>query len=223
MTWFCCFISRISKKCPWGRVHCTNSKATHCLASPSGVPNAPQHEDMCRTFQGLSDLDQKWGFLTLRKCLSCVAYKAACVFGYILYIRRRITYRHIYDVYINWCQCQCVSWHLGFAANVTPWQAPDSWNTPSARSFLGRRCHRLGFLAFFFPGHRNWIDDDYKVTPLKIKMEPQNRELEDDFPFQTGDFQASMLIFQGVIDLNWTIICDFGPYLVGDIVLNMFL
>ena len=27
-------------------------------------------------------------------------------------------------------------------------------------------------------------------TPLKINMEPKNEGLEDDFPFQTGDFQV---------------------------------
>ena len=27
-------------------------------------------------------------------------------------------------------------------------------------------------------------------TPLKINMEPKNGGLEDDFPFQTGDFQV---------------------------------
>ena len=27
-------------------------------------------------------------------------------------------------------------------------------------------------------------------TPLKINMEPKNAGLEDDFPFQTGDFQV---------------------------------
>ena len=29
-------------------------------------------------------------------------------------------------------------------------------------------------------------------------MEPKNGGLEDDFPFQTGDFSGSMFIFQGV-------------------------
>ena len=29
-----------------------------------------------------------------------------------------------------------------------------------------------------------------KDTPLKINMEPKNEGLEDDFPFQTGDFQV---------------------------------
>ena len=28
------------------------------------------------------------------------------------------------------------------------------------------------------------------VTPLKINMEPENEGLEDEFPFQTGDFQV---------------------------------
>ena len=27
-------------------------------------------------------------------------------------------------------------------------------------------------------------------TPLKINMEPKNEGFEDDFPFQTGDFQV---------------------------------
>ena len=30
-------------------------------------------------------------------------------------------------------------------------------------------------------------------------MEPENDGLEDDFPFQLGDFQGSMLFFRGVI------------------------
>ena len=28
------------------------------------------------------------------------------------------------------------------------------------------------------------------ITPLKINMEPKNGGLEDDFPFQLGDFQV---------------------------------
>ena len=28
------------------------------------------------------------------------------------------------------------------------------------------------------------------ITPLKIIMEPKNEGLEDDFPFQSGDFQV---------------------------------
>ena len=31
---------------------------------------------------------------------------------------------------------------------------------------------------------------DFLDTPLKINMEPQSEGLEDDFPFQTGDFQV---------------------------------
>ena len=27
-------------------------------------------------------------------------------------------------------------------------------------------------------------------TPLKMNMEPKNKGLEDDYPFQTGDFQV---------------------------------
>ena len=34
-------------------------------------------------------------------------------------------------------------------------------------------------------------------TPSKIKMEPKNKGLEDDFPFQTGDFQVSHITFLG--------------------------
>ena len=30
----------------------------------------------------------------------------------------------------------------------------------------------------------------YSYTPLKTNMEPKNEGLEDDFPFQTGDFQV---------------------------------
>ena len=39
----------------------------------------------------------------------------------------------------------------------------------------------------------------YLPTPWKIKREtPQNGGLEEDFPFQLGEFLASMLIFRGV-------------------------
>ena len=31
-------------------------------------------------------------------------------------------------------------------------------------------------------------DELYKATPWKINMEPENDGLEDDFPFQLGDF-----------------------------------
>ena len=34
-------------------------------------------------------------------------------------------------------------------------------------------------------------------TPLKINMEPKNGVLEDDFPFQTGDFQVPAVNFPG--------------------------
>ena len=34
-------------------------------------------------------------------------------------------------------------------------------------------------------------------TPLKINMETKNRGLEDDFPFQTGDFQVPAVNFPG--------------------------
>lgn len=37
-----------------------------------------------------------------------------------------------------------------------------------------------------------------KCTPLKFHMEPENGELEDDFPFQFGDFLGSMVNFRGV-------------------------
>jgi len=33
--------------------------------------------------------------------------------------------------------------------------------------------------------NENWLN-----TSLKINMEPKNGGLEDDFPFQTGDFQV---------------------------------
>ena len=35
-------------------------------------------------------------------------------------------------------------------------------------------------------------------TLPKTNMEPKNGGLEDDFPFQMGDFQVSMLVFGGV-------------------------
>ena len=35
------------------------------------------------------------------------------------------------------------------------------------------------------------------TTPLKINMEPKNGGLEDDFPFQTGDFQVPAINFPG--------------------------
>ena len=41
----------------------------------------------------------------------------------------------------------------------------------------------MGLGTQFFGG----LKDD---TPLKINMEPKNGVLEDDFPFQTGDFQV---------------------------------
>ena len=34
----------------------------------------------------------------------------------------------------------------------------------------------------------NWLI--FNGTPLKINMEPENEGLEEDFPFQTGDFQV---------------------------------
>ena len=38
------------------------------------------------------------------------------------------------------------------------------------------------------------------VTPCKIDMEPKNRGLEDDFPFQLGDFWVPAVNFQGCIE-----------------------
>lgn len=37
-----------------------------------------------------------------------------------------------------------------------------------------------------------------KCTPWKINIQPENGGLENEFPFQTGDFLGSMLIFEGV-------------------------
>ena len=36
--------------------------------------------------------------------------------------------------------------------------------------------------------HRSLVPVDMESTPLKINMEPKNAGLEDDFPFQIGDF-----------------------------------
>ena len=35
------------------------------------------------------------------------------------------------------------------------------------------------------------------TNPQKTNMEPQNRGLEDDFPFQKGDFQVNHVDFRG--------------------------
>ena len=35
-------------------------------------------------------------------------------------------------------------------------------------------------------------------TPWKINIEPENDDLEDDFPLQMGVLSGSMLIFRGV-------------------------
>ena len=43
------------------------------------------------------------------------------------------------------------------------------------------------------PWMRFWgvVFQDERSTPLKINMEPQNGGLENDFPFQLGDFLGS--------------------------------
>ena len=38
------------------------------------------------------------------------------------------------------------------------------------------------------PGGGEVVESIYKATPWKINMEPENDGLEDDFPFQLGDF-----------------------------------
>ena len=42
------------------------------------------------------------------------------------------------------------------------------------------------------------------ITPLKINMEPKNEGLEDDFPFQSGDFQ---------------VLCEFSRVYIVDVLL----
>ena len=37
-----------------------------------------------------------------------------------------------------------------------------------------------------------------EYTPENSHLEPKNGGLEDDFPFQSGEFLGSMLIFRGV-------------------------
>ena len=44
---------------------------------------------------------------------------------------------------------------------------------------------------------------EWKNTPPKINMEPENDGLEDDFSFSIGWFLGSMLIFRGVWVLRW--------------------
>ena len=38
-------------------------------------------------------------------------------------------------------------------------------------------------------------------TPPKSNMEPENEGLEDDCPFQTGDFRFQLFIFQGAFQV----------------------
>ena len=45
----------------------------------------------------------------------------------------------------------------------------------------------------------NLLDGD---TPLKINMKPKNEGLEDDVPFQTGDFQVPAVNFLGCTRLT---------------------
>ena len=73
----------------------TNSKATHCLASPSGVRNAPQHEDMCRTFQGASVIRISWDPLTVIQCVvMCHTPACMCV------MLRIIICTYTYNIYL---------------------------------------------------------------------------------------------------------------------------
>ena len=52
----------------------------------------------------------------------------------------------------------------------------------------------LGCDRMTFGGKKGY---QYHITPSKINMEPKNEGLEDDFPFQTGDFQVPCY-FSGV-------------------------
>ena len=38
------------------------------------------------------------------------------------------------------------------------------------------------------PLENQWFKEDSSFTPRKINMEPENDGLQDDFPFQLGDF-----------------------------------
>ena len=143
MTWFCCFISRISKEVSLGRG--TNSKATHCLASPSGVPNAPQREDMCRTFQGASVIWIKNGdFLTLRKVfVMCSIQGCMRVWLHIIYTSTYNISAYIWCVYqlMPMSMCILTSWFCGKCYTMAsprlleytvrtefPWaQMPQAW------------------------------------------------------------------------------------------------
>ena len=54
------------------------------------------------------------------------------------------------------------------------------------------------------------VEPVFFFTPWKIKMEPENDGLEDDFPFQMGVFSGSMLIFRGVNDFTLDHYCTLG-------------
>ena len=42
-------------------------------------------------------------------------------------------------------------------------------------------------------------------TPPKLNIEPENEGLEDDFPFQRGDFQVPAVSFQGCLKTIGTV------------------
>ena len=73
-----------------------------------------------------------------------------------------------------------------------PFQPPSSFGGQRwGEKFQRKTDFSTRFLA-------NSLTFDFSFTPLKINMEPKNEGLEDDVPFETGDFQVPMWIFQFV-------------------------
>ena len=61
-----------------------------------------------------------------------------------------------------------------------PFGTPESSKSQGSHVFFQHTREKPGWRP-----PQKWI-----VTPLKTNMEPKNGGLEDDIPFQTGDFQV---------------------------------
>ena len=82
----------------------------------------------------------------------------------------------------------CLGYQVCPLVVSTPWMSPSDW-----RWAVGFLAEKLGFATCLDA----W-EKFQNIISQKTSMEPQNRALEDDVPFQKGDFQVLLLIFWAV-------------------------
>ncbi len=81
-------------------------------------------------------------------------------------------------------------WGFGSTSDKLVVWGPVVWTTEYWDLLINWDC----YLGIPLPHHRA---PKHQFAPLEINMEPEDEGLEDDFPFQTGDFQVPAVNFPG--------------------------